>query len=329
MLFGSEEGLEYLRDGIPLNAAAGIADGELDIFAGGQIDSSRGSPPNADIVGLDCQAPALRHGIAGIHRDIEQDLLGLRDIHEDVPRVMRQVGADLDGFAHEAGKHRLEIEDNIVEVQRLALESLLAAESQELSCQGVHALAGLQDLGQGIVHGQSLDRWVRQADLGMPEHDGEQVVEIMCKAAGQTPYGFHFLDLQEPILQPLLVRFGKSVQARFGGKELLPCLPETGHDLLVFLVGFGRSVDGSGQFSVGFLQGLLPLQEKFLALPEVFVLSFGPCKIVPIDGIHQVSGRAHDSGAGHETGPVDEECPCQAKIQAMSCLEPGYDPDAG
>src|SRR6516225_2004380 len=75
---GGEEGLEDPVDDVGRDAGAGIDDLDLDVVAGRNGFTRGGERPvELEIAGADRQAPTIRHGVAGVDGEIDDDLLQL------------------------------------------------------------------------------------------------------------------------------------------------------------------------------------------------------------------------------------------------------------
>ena len=95
--------------------------------------------------GLDGDLPALGHGIPGIHRQVHDHLLDLTGIGLDHAQVRPQDGHQIDVLADQAPQHLIQVHDQIIEIQDLGREDLLAAEGQELAGQGGGPFRGRLD----------------------------------------------------------------------------------------------------------------------------------------------------------------------------------------
>ena len=72
-----------------------------------------------DVGGLDRQVAAVGHGIAGIDRQVHDDLLDLAGIGLDRADGPRRNHDQVDVFADQAGQHFQVFGDHVVEVEHL------------------------------------------------------------------------------------------------------------------------------------------------------------------------------------------------------------------
>ena len=177
-----------------VHARAGVADGEP--HQRPRREAAVG--PHLGGVGqqlrhLDEQAAAGRHGVAGVHGQVEQDLLHVAGICQHC-RAGHDARLERDVLADEPAQHVLHPADHLAEIEHPDLEHLPAREGEELAGQGGGALRR----GQDLVH-------VRPARVGLAEivpheaaegEDGrEEVVEVVRDPAGELPHRL------EPLLQ--------------------------------------------------------------------------------------------------------------------------------
>jgi hypothetical protein len=95
---------------------------------------------------LDREAPAARHGVAGVDGQVHQHLLELAGVGPDRRRLRGQHRHQLDVLADEAAQHLGQLGDERSERHDLGDQHLLAAEGEELPREGGGALRGLADL---------------------------------------------------------------------------------------------------------------------------------------------------------------------------------------
>ena len=78
---------------------------------------------------------ALGHGIAGIHGQVDNDLLDLPPVGLHPPQIMLRNRDQLDVLADEASEHFLQVRDHRIQVQDLRSHDLASAEGQQLAGQ--------------------------------------------------------------------------------------------------------------------------------------------------------------------------------------------------
>src|SRR5205807_10383235 len=96
----------------------------------------------------------------------------------DVPERRRGVDVQLNVLADQFQEQRLEVEDDLVEVDPLRLHHLLATEGEELPRQGGGPIRGTLDLVDvlpaGIAQVEAVEQQIRVAEDG-----GQHVIEIV------------------------------------------------------------------------------------------------------------------------------------------------------
>ena len=150
------------------------------------------------------EASALGHGIAGVDGEVDEDLFDLAAVGADVDVVGVELGLEDDVLAEEGAKEVVEVVDDLVEVEDFGLDDLLAAEGEELACEGAGACGGAEDFGGFGLGAGGLFGEVVVEDFAVAADGGEEVVEVVGDAAGEEADGLHFLGLEE-----LLFAFGE------------------------------------------------------------------------------------------------------------------------
>jgi hypothetical protein len=85
-----------------------------------------------DVRRLDDEPAALRHGVARVRRQVDENLLDLPGVGEDSAPFGTGVEVDSDVLLDDAPQHPEEVLDDVVYVDGPALELLLAAEGEQL-----------------------------------------------------------------------------------------------------------------------------------------------------------------------------------------------------
>ena len=134
-------------------------------------------------------------------------MLHLIRVRPDVREGGVEGDHDADAFTDQAREELLDLGDRVVEVQHARTHDVASAEREELLRERRGPVGRSGDRGdvgaQGVLRGQAA-----QQDRAMPDHDGEQVVEIVGDAAGQPAHHLHLVRLPQ-----LRLRF---VQGRLG-----------------------------------------------------------------------------------------------------------------
>ena len=199
-LLRGEERLEeaLLRGGV--HAGTGIGDRHHDVRSrGGAGVLGHVVVVEHGVRGLDRQLAAVRHRVAGVHREVENHLLDLAWVGADPADRGGELHRELDVLADDALQQRIDTRQHLVEVERLRLQDLAPAEREQLARQALRALsrgADLPDVDRRRVVGPE----VLQHQLAVAEDGRQQVVEIVGDAAGEAPDRFHLLRLQQLLL---------------------------------------------------------------------------------------------------------------------------------
>ena len=225
-LLGGEEGLEDVRLDLGGHAVAGIADREHDV--GARLDLGMG--PGVGLVqghvaGRERQPAPVRHRVAGVDGQVEQDLLDLPRVGLDAPGGRIERGRDLDVLADHATQQGLDSGHDGVQIQHARLQDLLAAEGQELMRELGGALGGaLDDLDlppDRVLRGQRVEHEIAAAADG-----GQQVVEVVGHAGREPPDALHLLGLTELIFQVAALR---DVAGHAQSGDRVAVLQDAGH----------------------------------------------------------------------------------------------------
>ncbi len=195
--FRGVERLEYAGHGFTVHAAAVIADRERNISSGAHrtvlVDASL---VKNDICRADLEGPAIGHGIPGIYRKVDDDLLQLSrvSLYSSQARIFH--GDERDIFTDESAEDPVDVGDDFVEIDHFRLQQLAAAEGQQLAGECGSALAGfsyfLYFLQERRIISQAIDE-----QIAIAGNDSQQVVEIMRDSSGKPSDGLHFLCLPE------------------------------------------------------------------------------------------------------------------------------------
>ena len=97
-----------------------------------------------DVGGFDSEFATLRHGVAGVDGEVHDDLIDLAGIGVDGAEGGAGNHDEIDVFADHAGEHFQVFGDDLVEVENLGGEHLLAAEGEELAGERGGAAAALE-----------------------------------------------------------------------------------------------------------------------------------------------------------------------------------------
>ena len=102
---------------------AGVADPQPHVAA--RLQARRAARRSASstvmFVGVDGQRAAVGHRVAGVDREVDQDLLELAGVGHDRPQVARPGWCQRDVLAEGAAQQLLDVGDDAVEVEHLRL----------------------------------------------------------------------------------------------------------------------------------------------------------------------------------------------------------------
>jgi hypothetical protein len=202
---GGEERLEQVRAHLAAHPGPLVGHREERVRAGAR--DARGHLPAAvdpDVRRLDGELAAGRHGVARVDRQVDQDLLDLPRVEGDRRQRLAADDPQLDVLADEAQDHLLGAQDDLVEVEDLGGDDLLARERQQVAGQRRRRLGRLHHVGQPLprrVNG----RQRLQAVVDPRGDDREEVVEVMRDPAGQPADRLHLLRVHQLLLEPLSI----------------------------------------------------------------------------------------------------------------------------
>src|ERR1019366_10091457 len=206
--FSREKGLKDFGQRSFVNADAVIAHGHLKVQAGKAAENPGSLSVEMEMLRFDCQNAAARHGIPGVHHQVEDYLFDLVGVDLDKRFRVVENRADFNVLADHPADHLFEIVNQQVEVEYANVQRLLAAEHQKLPGQRRRTFRSTQDLLQAALRRVGFE----QRQLREARDDGQQVVEVVSHAARQAADGLHLLRLPEllvhaPQLAPRLRLF--------------------------------------------------------------------------------------------------------------------------
>src|SRR5690348_9236543 len=199
--FGGEKRFEDAADGFAVHATAAVGDAQLHVRAGANVNVLVGIRfAELDVGRFHFQAAARRHGVASVGHKVQHDLGQMAAVDFDAAYLPAELHFKVDAFANDSNQKRLQVLKNGVQVQDLRLKNLLTAEGEQLASHRGGFFAGhfdfLDALGCGFVQ-----RCGAQEQLAVAEDYAEKIVEIVRNTAGQAANGFHFLSLDELLLE--------------------------------------------------------------------------------------------------------------------------------
>ena len=159
------------------------------------------------IGGLDDETAAARHRVPRVEREIDQRVFELIGIDEGVPDVVGEDRPEHDLLAERPLQEIADAGDQGVGVDRLRSERLPAGERKKPRGQRAGALDALQrqvfrpfDPRPGWSLRQKGELSVDGVEAA--EHEGQEIVEVVCDAAGELAERLHLLRLAQLFLEP-------------------------------------------------------------------------------------------------------------------------------
>ncbi|MNR05622.1 hypothetical protein D3C85_1216650 [compost metagenome] len=129
---GGEERVERLGQDFGCHAGAVVADGDHQVIAG--LDRLQGvdvAAVEVDVGRFNPQFPAIGHGIPGVDDQVEQGVFQLTDIGADRPDVFGQLQLEFDMVALGPAQQIFQGMDQLVGIQRPAIQRLTPGERQQ------------------------------------------------------------------------------------------------------------------------------------------------------------------------------------------------------
>jgi len=215
---GGEEGFKDAGFDFGGHAGTVIGDGKHGVVAGleGRM-RERVLFIGDDIVGFNDEFSAAGHGVGGVDGEIEKDLFDLTGVGEDAAERIAAAHVEFDVFAKKSLEEAAGFHDEVVEIEDAGLKQLPAAESKQLAGERGGAVGDFADLlaiGPGGIGGLDLI----EGEVAVALDDGEEIVEIVRDAAGETAEGVHFLRLAKLVFELFALGFIALKSAAHAGK---------------------------------------------------------------------------------------------------------------
>jgi hypothetical protein len=158
-----------------------------------------GQRSDDDDVRLEAEPPAVRHGVTGVEREVEQRVLEQPRVAEDERRLRPQDSLDADAFVDAVRQDVGDLAQQRVHVDRYAPELPLAGERQKLS----RELGGTPGAVKDVRHVAPVLFVVELAleQVGVADDGGELIVEIVGHAPRELADGFELLRLSQALLK--------------------------------------------------------------------------------------------------------------------------------
>ena len=119
-----------------IHADAAVADCEHDVFAGRRGGMKAGiTLIECDVGSFDGELAAMRHGVAGVDRQVHDDLLDLSWIGLDCAEIRAGSHDQINVLADDASEHFQIFADQRIQVENSRHQHLFAAEGEKLTGQ--------------------------------------------------------------------------------------------------------------------------------------------------------------------------------------------------
>ena len=130
-LLGGEERLENLLDDVGRNAGAGVAHFDQDIFSGRQRLVAKSPGIGRGYIRRPYREfAALRHRVAGIHGEVHDHLLELRDVDAHRPKIAPVVEFERHFLADQPSQQHRQVGQYLAKIEHLRPQRLPPRERQ-------------------------------------------------------------------------------------------------------------------------------------------------------------------------------------------------------
>src|SRR5688572_25673415 len=197
---GGEEWLERARERNSVHARASVGHAEHYVSSGRKTNSRRIFLTQQHRAGLNNQAAAVWHGVAGICREVQQYLFDLGPVGFDASHLAVQTQDQLNVFADQSAQDLLQATDDLVQFHDLGPQQLLAAEGQKPLDESGAALSGPADLFDFGADSR-LMRKLPGREVRISYDHGEEIVKVVCDAGRQAAHRFHLMRLTKLFLK--------------------------------------------------------------------------------------------------------------------------------
>ena len=148
----------------------------------------------SDAPGLDAQLAAVRHRVARVDHQVQDDLLDLTGICFDASEMVVQHYGEFDVFFDQATEHLFRVRYDLVDIQDDWFNNLLTTEHQELARERSSTVRRLLDLLDFRAIGIN-QCGIIQKQIAVPGNHREQIVEVMRHSTSQAANRLHLLGL--------------------------------------------------------------------------------------------------------------------------------------
>ncbi len=225
--FGGEKRVKYAGNDGLVHAATVIPHREFHIPTGLHAKTLEVPPTfNDQIAEVHLQDPAGPvHGMRSVSAEVHEQLVYLNGISKDDSCIRHDVAANFNSRRQGRPEESEHLLDDDADLQRTRLLRFLAAEGEYLPYQIPGPLGGFGDLRKVLSHIVCFGN-PQEPHLRIAEDRGEDVVEVMGYAPGQSADRFHLLGLTQLFFQLDLVRIVDNETLDFGQVSVLLKTPD-------------------------------------------------------------------------------------------------------
>ncbi len=205
-----EEGIEDVEPILVADPGAVVANFETDVAAPGtrllRLEPAGGGGVELDDAGADSDpALPLWQRFGRVQHQIGDDLLQLAGVSTHTRLVGLQIEGQRRGGGHRGANDADGAANQLVHARRLRAQASAACVGEQLPGEQRRPLRRTDDRIE-ITPGRRIDRHLLPGQLGVAEHDQQQVVEVVGDAAGHPAEALQVLGLEQAVLEPLPLR---------------------------------------------------------------------------------------------------------------------------
>ena len=154
----------------------------------------------AQVVRAKGESAAAGHRITRVDRKVEYDLLDLARVREHRPELGGKLVLQRNVLPDQGPQHGVEVLHHRVQAHEARGDHLLSAEGEELPREAGGPAGGREDFPH-FGRARIFSAKPRQQEVRVPYDGGQDVVEIVRNAAGETTNGFHLLGMAKALLE--------------------------------------------------------------------------------------------------------------------------------
>ena len=150
---------------------------------------------------FDRQAAAAGHGVSAVDDEVCDHLFELAAVGLHDHRLLGQRRHELDVFADHPLQECVGLADDLVQVEHLGVQHLLASEGEQLPRQSGGPVGADQNLADVVCSAILSALEAAEGELAVPLDRDQQVVEVVCHAARKLSERLQLLGLAQPGLE--------------------------------------------------------------------------------------------------------------------------------